>query len=287
SPDALASFPRTWESRTRQELIEASLDPCVRGNDGIDSGAGETLGQHCGCILLSLPTSEIRQELLFGADGLAKKLAEGTLLLDTTTGRAEDLEEDAERLAEAQIDLVDVCVLGSSTQVERGEAVLLVGDSAAGASGYDSLLECFSRKIFYLGTAGDGCRMKLVANQVIGLHRLVLAEALGMAEKAGLDLGKTLEVLQSGPAASQVMATKGRKMIDRDFTPQARLAQHAKDVGLILEMAESVGAEVPVSLLHRDVLQDLIDAGYGGEDNAAVIWAFRGGDCLAQAHRAE
>ena len=96
-----------------------------------------------------------------------------------------------------------------------------------------------------------------------------------MAEKAGLDLGKTLEVLQAGPAASQVMATKGGKMIDGDFSPQARLAQHAKDVGLILEMAEVAGAEVPVSRLHRDMLQTLIEDGYGGEDNAAIIRAFR------------
>lgn len=226
-------------------------------------------------IFLSLPASEIRQELLWGSGQLAGSLNEGSLLLDTTTGRPEDTEADWARLNAMQVDFVDVCVLASSAQVSRGEAVLLVGDSESRAGGYAPLLEAFARQVFYLGKAGDGSRMKLVANQVLGLNRLVLAEALGLAERCGLDLGKTLEVLQSGPAASQVMFTKGARMIAGDFVPEARLAQHAKDVGLILEMGESCGARLPVSALHQQVLEQLIDAGLGGLDNSAVVTAFR------------
>ncbi len=228
----------------------------------------------CGVIVLSLPTSEIRQELLWGG-GLAESLSEGALLLDTTTGRPEDTEADWARLNALQIDFVDVCVLASSALVARGEAVLLVGDAESRAGGYAPLLKTFGKQIFYLGKAGDGSRMKLVANQVLGLNRLVLAEALGLAEHCGLDLEKTLDVLKSGPASSQVMFTKGARMIAGDFTPEARLAQHAKDVGLILEMGEHCGANLPVSSLHRDVLNQLIDAGHGAEDNSVVVRAFK------------
>lgn len=229
----------------------------------------------CGVIVLSLPTSEIRQELLWGGGGLAKSLPEGALLLDTTTGRPEDTEADWARLNALQIDFVDVCVLASSALVARGEAVLLVGDAESRAGGYAPLLKTFGKQIFYLGKAGDGSRMKLVANQVLGLNRLVLAEALGLAERCGLDLEKTLDVLKSGPASSQVMFTKGGRMIAGDFTPEARLAQHAKDVGLILEMGEHCGAKLPVSTLHREVLNQLIDSGHGAEDNSAVVRAFK------------
>lgn len=231
----------------------------------------------CDVLLLSLPTSEIRQDLLWRPGGLAGALYEGALVLDTTTGRAEDAASDAARLATRRVDYVDVCVLASSRQTAAGEAVLLVGDSESRAQGYAPLLEAFGRTIFYLGKAGDGCRMKLVANQVLGLNRLVLAEALGLAEKCGLELGKTLEVLRSGPAASQVMITKGPKMIAGDFTPEARLAQHAKDVGLILELGRACGAALPVSELHHEVLSRLIKEGHGGEDNSVVIKAFGGG----------
>lgn len=229
----------------------------------------------CDVIFLSLPTSEIRRELLWGAGRLADSLNESALLLDTTTGRPEDTEADWARLNAMQVDFVDVCVLASSALVSRGEAVLLVGDAESRAGGYAPLLKTFGNKIFYLGKAGDGSRMKLVANQVLGLNRLVLAEALGLAERCGLDLEKTLDVLKSGPASSQVMFTKGARMIAGDFIPEARLAQHAKDVGLILEMGERSGAKLPLSALHRDVLTQLIDSGHGAEDNSAVVRAFK------------
>lgn len=237
-----------------------------------------TIAATCDVIFLSLPTSEIRQDLLWGAGQLAGSLQEGSLLLDTTTGRPEDTEADWARLNAMLVDFVDVCVLASSALVSRGEAVLLVGDTESRAGGYSPLLDAFARQVFYLGKAGDGSRMKLVANQVLGLNRLVLAEALGLAGRSGLDLEKTLEVLQSGPASSQVMFTKGPKMIAGDFEPEARLAQHAKDVGLILELGEACGANLPVSVLHKTVLEGLIASGLGGLDNSAVVKAFQGTD---------
>lgn len=232
----------------------------------------------CDVVFLSLPTSEVRQELLWGKGRLAGSLSEGAMLLDTTTGRPEDTEADNLRLAALQVDLVDVCVLASSGQVAagHGDVVLLVGDREDHAAGYAPLLAALARKIFYLGKAGDGNRMKLVANQVVGLHRMVLAEALGLAERCGLDPATTLAVLRSGLAASAVMDTKGQKMLDGDFAPVARLAQHAKDVDLILEMGKACGASLPVSELHHAVLSRLIDQGHGDQDNSVVVKAFRG-----------
>ena len=87
----------------------------------------------------------------------------------------------------------------------------------------------------------------MLVNQVLGLHRLVLAEALALAGKVGVEPGRLLEILQATPAMSRVMETKGRKMVAGDFEPQARLAQHRKDVGLILEMAGKAGMSLPVS----------------------------------------
>jgi 2-hydroxy-3-oxopropionate reductase len=232
----------------------------------------------CDVIFLSLPTSEIRQDLLWGVGNLANALQEGSLLLDTTTGRPQDTQADWARLNAMQVDFVDVCVLASSALVARGEAVLLVGDDERRARGYAPLLDAFARQTFYLGNVGDGSRMKLIANQVLGLNRLVLAEALGLAQHCGLDLEKTLEVLQSGPAASQVMFSKGPRMIAENFEPEARLAQHAKDVGLILAMGDTCGADLPLSRLHKDVLESLIASGHGGLDNSAVVKAFQGTD---------
>ena len=117
--------------------------------------------------------------------------------------------------------------------------------------------------------------MKLVVNLVIGLNRAVLAEALGLASHCGMNLETTLEVLRSCPAYSAVMDTKGHKMIEGDFTPQARLSQHLKDVKLINQLAVATQADTPLSQLHQSLLSELEQAGFGEEDNSAIFRAFR------------
>ena len=140
---------------------------------------------------------------------------------------------------------------------------------------YAPLLHTFAKRVFFLGAAGRGHTAKLVVNLVLGLHRVVLSEGLGLANRCNLDLTQTLEILKASAAYSEVMETQGEVMLSRDFTrPSARLAQHAKDVGLILELAAQSGARVPLSQLHRSLLQEAIAAEWGGLDNAAVFNLF-------------
>ena len=113
--------------------------------------------------------------------------------------------------------------------------------------------------------------MKLVTNLVLGLNRAALAEGLAFAESLGLDPAATLGVLRDSMAYSRIMDTKGPKMIARDFIPEARLSQHLKDVRLILKS----GGTLPLSTLHRDLLEQLENAGHGELDNSAIIKAFQ------------
>src|SRR5262249_50882321 len=116
---------------------------------------------------------------------------------------------------------------------------------------------------------------KLVVNLVLGLNRAVLAEGLSLAQACRIDPTRALEVLKATPAYSTVMDTKGTKMIARDFAPQARLAQHLKDVRLIRELARRHAASTPLSDVHEALLQFTVELGYGEADNSAVIEAFR------------
>ena len=70
------------------------------------------------------------------------------------------------------------------------------------------------------------------------------------------------------------MDTKGRKMIDQDFTPQARLSQHLKDVRLILDTASRNGTTLPLSQIHAELLKAAEQSGAGSLDNSAIIQAF-------------
>lgn len=225
-------------------------------------------------LVLCLMTSEDRRTLLWGAQALAVSLQPDSVLLDVSTSRPEDMLKDAERLSVQRVHLVDVCLSGSSEVIARGEALALVGDAEVGAN-YRKILSHFTKTQFFLGRPGDGNRMKLIVNLVFGLNRLVLAEALGLAAKAGYDLNTVLEILKAGETYSVCMDTKGPKMTAGKYEPPvAKLAQHAKDVMLILEMARAVGARAPVSELHAQLLQELLEAGAGNFDNAAIFKAY-------------
>ena len=117
--------------------------------------------------------------------------------------------------------------------------------------------------------------MKLTTNLALGLHRAALAEALAFAGALGLDLDLALTVLRESSSYSRVMDVKGHKMLRRDYTPQARLSQHLKDVRLLLEAGAAAGLELPLSDLHRRLLERAEAAGLGGLDNSAIMEVFR------------
>ena len=133
------------------------------------------------------------------------------------------------------------------------------------------IFKSLGAKVSYLGASGNGSRAKLAGNLILGLNRLALAEGLVFAAKLGLEPRAFLELLKVTPAYSAAMDVKGKKMLEGDFTPQARLRQHHKDVSIILKYAENSGQELPLSKKHMEVLEKAIAAGDGELDNSAVI----------------
>lgn len=251
------------------DACNRARDIGVKVQDSVSEVAAKTT-----TLLLCLMTSEDRRALLWGDQNLAAALQPNTIILDVSTSRPEDVVEDGKRLASNKVRLIDVSLSGSSEVIAKGQALALIGDTADQAF-YRELLATFTKAQYFLGQPGEGNRMKLIVNMAFGLNRLVLAETLGMATKAGFDLEMVLDILKSGETYAACMDTKGEKMLTGVYDPPvARLAQHAKDVNLILELAQATGAHAPVSALHAQLLQELVNAGSGNLDNAAIFKAY-------------
>lgn len=247
------------DATKRSALAESGGVPCTSWRD---------VASRCDRILLSLPLTTVRL-----MDEFAEQLS-GKLIVDTSTSPPEETQAIGRRIAAAEGEYVDATIAGSSAQVRRGEVVVMAGGAHSAVERAKELLESFAKQTFHLGPVGSGARMKLVVNLVLGLNRAVLAEGLAFAKACGIDPAQALEVLQAGPAFSRVMETKGPRMVNGRFTPEARLSQHTKDVLLILEAANQAGAQVPLSEVHASLLQKLIEAGCGDLDNSAIFWAF-------------
>ena len=258
------------------EVIGLDVDPGRPGELVIDSASSPAeLAARADRIVLCLPGSPEVEEVSDGIlDAADRRVG---LVVDCTTGDPLRSEAVAARMTGAGIAFVEAEVTGSSELFERGEAALLVGASGEALGQAAALLDVLSPVVFHLGEVGSGSRMKLVSNLVVGLNRLVLAEAVSLAEKAGVSPAHLLEVLRSGPGHSRALELKGRKMVEGDYDPEARLAQHLKDVELILELGRGVDAQLPLSRLHRELLERGVADGLGELDNSSIVEVLRKG----------
>jgi len=130
-------------------------------------------------------------------------------------------------------------------------------------------------KRFHIGKLGDGGRAKLAVNLVLGLNRLALAEGLVFASRLGLDPAAFLKVARGSAAASQVMDTKGPKMVRGEFAPEGRVRQTLKDTHLMLDQARLAGQKLPLLEIHADVLEACMRHGDGERDNSIIIEEIR------------
>jgi 3-hydroxyisobutyrate dehydrogenase-like beta-hydroxyacid dehydrogenase len=226
-------------------------------------------------IVLCLPDSAVVASVL---REIGDRLQPGTLLIDATTGHPDATAALAGRLRSRGIGYVDATLAGSSEQLRRGEATVICGGEATDVQRAEPILAAWSPRRFHVGPTGSGARMKLIVNLVLGLNRAVLAEGLALARACGIEPAAALNVLKATPAFSAAMETKGPKMAARDYAPQAKLAQHAKDVGLIRALAARHGQITPLSDVHCEMLSRAIELGWGEADNSAVIEAWGGGN---------
>jgi 3-hydroxyisobutyrate dehydrogenase-like beta-hydroxyacid dehydrogenase len=242
---------------------------------GESSGSPAKVANHVDYVVLSLPDTKAVRQAVEGPNGLLKAKPLPKYIIDTTTGDPEETIALAERLAQRSIAMLDSTISGSSRQVRDRVAVFMVGGDKTAFEICHDIFEALSEKVFYVGPSGHGSKAKLASNLILGLNRLVLAEGLVFAEKLGLDPSAFLELLKSTPAYSAAMDFKGEKMLKGDFSAQARIRQHRKDVSLILKYAKEAGQELPLSKVHLDVLDKSIAAGDADLDNSAVIKELR------------
>ena len=235
-----------------------------------------SVAERCERLILSLPTSVIAASVL---DEMAAGLRSGSIVIDTTTGAPEDAASFADRLRQVGVQYLDATVGGSSRQVRTQEAIFICGGCSTAFDRCSDIFNQCCRKAYHVGPAGSGARMKLVLNLVLGLNRAVLAEGLEFARACNIDPYLALEILQAGPAYSRAMDTKGHRMLKEDFEPEARLSQHLKDVRLILAAGETTTAKLPLSTVHRDLLEAAEAAGFGAADNSAIIKSFQRNSC--------
>lgn len=223
-------------------------------------------------IMLSLPNSDVVEDVLGQGLKLFEGVHRGLVLIDTTTADPLMSQRQAAGLRKTGVEMLDATISGTSVMCREKDIIYMVGGAEEVFESCRPIFAALGKKTYYLGQNGSGALMKLIVNLVLGLNRFVLAEGLALGKKAGMDQARLLEVLKNSAAYSRAMDMKGNKMIERDFEPpEGKLAFHLKDVRLILSLAQRIDFPLFLSGLHAQALAALVSQGRGEWDNSAII----------------
>jgi 3-hydroxyisobutyrate dehydrogenase-like beta-hydroxyacid dehydrogenase len=186
-----------------------------------------------------------------------------------------DPDQLAARAADRGFSLVEVPLSGTSVQILKGDGVGLIGGPTDAIAQVEDVLQVVCPRRYPMGAVGNGSRAKLAVNLVLGLNRAGLAEGLAFAERLGLDPVGFLEVLKGSAAYSQVMETKGPKMVARDFASEGKVTQALKDLHMMLDLAERIGQALPLASVNAALLEACVEHGEAARDNSIVIEEIR------------
>jgi len=215
------------------------------------------------------------EAVLFGPAGVAEGAASGTLVVDMSTISPSATRDFAARLAAQGVQMLDGPVSGGSEGAKKGTLSIFIGGDAADLERARPVLESLGTTITHVGPIGAGQAVKAVNQVILAGTYLGVAEGIVLAIKAGLDVEQVVGALGGGAAQSWVLANRSGRMIANDYPLGFKVALHRKDLGIALDLAREMGAQLPVSELAAELETDLVAEGHADDDMSAVARSIR------------
>lgn len=237
--------------------VAPSLDTALRDLDPADA-----------LVISSLPDDAALGAV---ADAVATHAPGGATWIDTSTVSPEASAAAAERVAARGIASLRATVSGNNTMAERAALTVFASGDAAAYAACEALFACWGPQRFYLGSDEQARVAKLAVNLLIVGTSTMLAEALALGERGGLDRQLLWNLIEASAAASPIVKAKAPALRADDYTPTFTVEQMRKDVSLIRGAARALGVATPVADVAAAALDRAAEAGEGGDDYAVVI----------------
>ena len=215
------------------------------------------------------------EAVLFGQDGVVGGARAGSLIIDCSTIAPSGSWDFAARLKDHGLAMVDAPVSGGSEGARNATLTIFVGGDEGDVDRARPVLEALGQTITHVGPIGAGQAVKAVNQVILAGAYLGVAEGIVLAIKAGLDVEQVVEALGGGAAQSWVLANRSGRMIDTEYPLGFKVALHRKDLGIALELANQLGAVLPVSALAAQLEAGLIAGGHADDDMSALARSIR------------
>ena len=222
-------------------------------------------------VIITVVTDDnaMRQVFAESGDSLLTN-ARGKLFINCATISPQVHVEVEQRAERGGAQALEACMASSITQAREGSLYLMCGGKKEAFERAEPILKELGSTIRYVGGAGQAAKVKALVNMVMNINTAGLAEGLGLGEALGLDLTMLREVFGQTGAASRVLQTDGEDMQNRDHACFFSAAHAAKDSGIALDLARSLGLELPLARATREQYDRMIAEGLGELDKSGI-----------------
>jgi 3-hydroxyisobutyrate dehydrogenase-like beta-hydroxyacid dehydrogenase len=261
-----AGFDVTVWNRTRERADSVAV---AHGATTVASAAEAVAAADV--VLSSLADDEAVLATYLGDEGAAAAAGPEHVVLEMSTVAPATSLRVGEAVTAGGAAFLDAPVSGSVPTVEKGELTIMVGGDATALERARPVLDALAAKVFHVGALGAGATVKLAVNALVHAIDVGLSEALVLAEKAGVDRSAAYDVFAAGAAAAPFVLYKRPAFEDPEHAPLTfTLDLMAKDLDLILSLADAVGAPMGQAERNREVVERALIGGFSGRDMSSV-----------------
>lgn len=248
-----------------------------------DSGAKATainannFAQKLDAVVILVVNATQANMVLFDENGIAKQLKKGTPVMVSSTMAATDAQIISQKLSELGLIMLDAPVSGGAIKAAQGEMTIMASGPQEAFDKLKPVLDAVASKVYNIGEAiGLGATVKIIHQLLAGVHIAAGAEAMALAAKAGIPLEMMYDVVTHAAGNSWMFENRMKHVVDGDYTPLSMVDIFVKDLGLVNDTAKSLHFPLHLASTAYSMFTEASNAGYGKEDDSAVIKIFSG-----------
>jgi L-threonate 2-dehydrogenase len=220
-------------------------------------------------IMTSLPTPAAVEKV---AQAIADSGQTPRIVIELSTLTLADKLRFEATLKQAGHIALDCPLSGTGAQAKMRDLIVYASGDSAAIARCAGLFADFAKQSADLGTFGNGSRMKFVANHLVAIHNVATAEAMILAERAGLDPKMVVDMVGPGAGGSRMFQMRAPMMVEGVYEPATmKVSTWKKDMAIIAEFAGDVGVETPMFTLTQPVYTQAMAMGLGDQDTASVF----------------
>jgi putative dehydrogenase len=220
-------------------------------------------------IMTSLPSAAAAEDV---AHAIADSGQPPRIVIELSTLTIADKLRFEEILKKTGHTALDCPLSGTGAQAKTRDLVVYASGDSDAIAQCAGLFSDFAKQSADLGRFGNGSRMKFVANHLVAIHNVATAEAMVLAQRAGLDPKTVVELVGPGAGGSRMFQMRAPMMVEGVYEPATmKVSTWKKDMAIIAEFADDVGCATPLFTLTQPVYTEAMAMGLGDQDTAAVF----------------